>query len=276
MLCTNPCRSSFALKRAHSSDYLSTMGKYEFNMQRLYLRHILADGARIEADRGQANYLLNVLRLKDGDYVLVFNGADGEWLAKIQSSGRRACTLQLMEQTRAQTERNDLIYMFAPLKHARLDYMVQKAVEMGAGSLLPVMTQHTQSSRVNVERMEANVIEAAEQCGVLSVPEVMTPQTLKDILASWPETQPGRRLLFCDEGEETDNPLLSLVQLKESGQQSLAILIGPEGGFSDEERTLLRGLDFVTAIPLGPRILRADTAAVAALAVVQATVGDWK
>jgi 16S rRNA (uracil1498-N3)-methyltransferase len=252
------------------------MAKYEFKMQRLYLRHILADGARIETDRGQANYLLNVLRLKDGDYVQVFNGSDGEWLAKIQSGGRRECALQLMEKTREQTEPNDLIYMFAPLKHARLDYMVQKAVEMGAGSLLPVMTQHTQASRVNVERMEANVIEAAEQCGILSVPKVLPPQALKDVLTVWPEAHPDRKLLFCDEGETSNNPLLTLVQLKESGPPPLAILIGPEGGFSEDERGLLKSLDFVTAIPLGPRILRADTAAVAALAIVQATAGDWK
>jgi len=252
------------------------MAKYEFNMQRLFLRHILADGARIEADRGQANYLLNVLRLKDGDYVLVFNGSDGEWLAKIASSGRRDCALQLMERTRDQTSRNDLLYLFAPLKHARLDYMVQKAVEMGVGSLKPVMTQHTQASRINLERMEANVIEAAEQCGVLSVPEVLAPQPLSDVLDVWTEAQPGRRLLFCDESEGSNNPLLTLAQLKEAGPQPLAVLIGPEGGFSEDERNRLRGLDFVTPIPLGPRILRADTAAVAALTVVQATVGDWR
>ena len=252
------------------------MGKYEFNMQRLFLRHILADGARIEADRSQANYLLNVLRLKDGDYVLVFNGSDGEWLAKISSTSRRECALQLMERTREQTERNDLMYMFAPLKHARLDYMVQKAVEMGVGSLKPVMTQHTQSSRINLERMEANVIEAAEQCGVLSVPEVLAPQPLKDVLAVWGEAQPGRKLLFCDEAEGSDNPLLTLAQMKEAGPPPLAVLIGPEGGFSEEERSSLRSFDFVTPIPLGPRILRADTAAVAALTVVQATLGDWR
>lgn len=245
-------------------------------MQRLFLRHILAEGARIDADRGQANYLLNVLRLKDGDYVLVFNGNDGEWLAKIHASGRKACALQLVERTREQTVPNDLIYMFAPLKHARLDYMVQKAVEMGAGSLLPVMTQHTQASRVNVERMEANVIEASEQCGVLSVPGVLPPQSLRDVLTVWPEAHPGRKLLFCDEGETTDNPLLTLIQMKENGPPPLAVLIGPEGGFSEDERSLLRNLEFVTPIPLGPRILRADTAAVAALTMVQATVGDWK
>ncbi len=245
-------------------------------MQRLFLRHILAEGARIEADRSQANYLMNVLRMKDGDYLLVFNGNDGEWLAKIASSSRRDCALQIMECTREQTERNDLIYLFAPLKHARLDYMVQKAVEMGVGSLQPVMTQHTQSSRVNLERMEANVIEAAEQCGVLSIPEVLGPQSLKDVLTEWPGLHPGRRLLFCDEAEGSHNPLLTLAQMKEAGPQPLAVLIGPEGGFSEEERAQLRDLEFVTAIPLGPRILRADTAAVAALTVIQATVGDWR
>ncbi len=252
------------------------MGKYEYKMQRLFLRHVLAEGARIEADRSQANYLMNVLRMKDGDYLLVFNGNHGEWLAKISSGSRRDCTLQVMERTREQTEHNDLIYLFAPLKHARLDYMVQKAVEMGVGSLQPVMTQHTQSSRINLERMEANVIEAAEQCGILSIPEVIGPQTLKDVLAEWPQMHPDRRLLFCDEAEGTHNPLLTLAQMKEAGPQPLAVIVGPEGGFSDDERSHLRGLDFVTAIPLGPRILRADTAAVAALTIIQATVGDWR
>ncbi|QFT33793.1 Ribosomal RNA small subunit methyltransferase E [Labrenzia sp. THAF82] len=275
---SNRVKSAFdrALKPSQSNAYVRTMGKYDFKMQRLFLRHILADGARIEADRGQANYLMNVLRLKDGDYVLVFNGSDGEWLAKISSNSRRDCALQLMERTRDQTERNDLMYMFAPLKHARLDYMVQKAVEMGAGSLKPVMTQHTQASRVNLERMEANVIEAAEQCGVLSIPEVLAPQPLKDVLDVWSQAQPGRKLLFCDEGEGTDNPLMTLAQLKEAGPNPLAVLVGPEGGFSDEERQELRAMEFVVPIPLGPRILRADTAAVAALTVIQATLGDWR
>ncbi|MTH99775.1 16S rRNA (uracil(1498)-N(3))-methyltransferase [Roseibium sp. RKSG952] len=251
------------------------MGKYEFKLQRLFLRHVLADGASIEADRGQANYLLNVLRLKDGDQVLVFNGSDGEWLASIKATGRKACVLNLERQTRVQTPVNDLHYLFAPLKHARLDYMVQKAVEMGAGTLRPVFTQHTQSTRINLERMEANVIEAAEQCGVLAVPSVSEPVSLKELVETWPGMDPGRRLLFCDEGEETHNPLLELAALAEAGPAPLALLIGPEGGFSEEERALLRAQLFVVPIPLGPRILRADTAAVAALAVIQATLGDW-
>lgn len=251
------------------------MSKYDFKMQRLFLRHILADGARVEADRGQANYLLNVLRLTDGDSILVFNGSDGEWRAEVRATGRKACVLELREQTRPQTPAGNLDYLFAPLKHARLDYMVQKAVEMGAGRLRPVMTQHTQSSRINLERMEANVIEAAEQCGVISVPAVSDLVALKDLLATWPDSDPTRRLLFCDEGEATHSPMSVLADLAETGPTPLAVLIGPEGGFSVEERAMLRALPFVTVIPLGPRILRADTAAVAALAVIQATLGDW-
>ena len=258
-----------------AAGYLQRMAKHEFRMQRLFLRHVLAYGARIEADRGQSNYLLNVLRLKDGDHVLVFNGTDGEWLAKIQTAGRRDCALQLVECTREQTARTDLVYLFAPLKHARLDYMVQKAVEMGAGALKPVITQHTQVTRVNLERMEANVIEAAEQCGVIAIPDVLAPQPLKDVLASWEEAHPGRQLFFCDEGERTNNPMETLLALKTDTPVAAAVLIGPEGGFSEDERSLLKSLEFVTPIPLGPRILRADTAAVAALAVVQAALGDW-
>lgn len=245
-------------------------------MQRLFLRHILADGASVEADRSQANYLLNVLRMKEGDEILVFNGSDGEWLAGIRATGRKACHLDLIRQVRPQVPLTDIQYLFAPLKHARLDYVVQKAVEMGAGAIRPVFTQHTQTSRVNLERMEANVIEAAEQCGVIAVPPVLEPLSLRDLLAQWQTSEPGRRLLFCDEGEESQNPLLALADLAERGSASLAILIGPEGGFSDEERSLLRSLPFVQPIPLGPRILRADTAAVAAFAVVQATLGDWR
>lgn len=252
------------------------MTRYDYKMQRLFLRHILAAGASIEADRAQANYLINVLRMADGAEVLVFNGSDGEWLARLNVQGRRACTIELVEQVREQTVPVDLQYLFAPLKHARLDYMVQKAVEMGASALRPVMTQHTQASRVNLERMEANVIEAAEQCGIISVPSVLEPRPLKDLIAGWGMADPARRLLFCDEAEGTHNPLPELARLAEHGPQPLAVLIGPEGGFSEEERALLRAQPFVTPIPLGPRILRADTAAVAALTVIQAALGDWQ
>jgi 16S rRNA (uracil1498-N3)-methyltransferase len=251
------------------------MPRYEFKMQRLFVRHMLAEGASVETDRSQANYLLNVLRMKDGDELLVFNGKDGEWRAGIRATGRKACNLDLIEPVRAQANGIDLRYLFAPLKHARLDYMVQKAVEMGAGSLQPVMTQFTQASRVNLERMEGNVIEAAEQCGVLAIPDIREPVKLAELLRSWDKIEAGRRLLFCDEGEETQNPLPALNRLSDFKRAPLALLIGPEGGFSPEERELLRSSDFVIPIPLGPRILRADTAAVAALALVQATLGDW-
>ncbi|MBA4612100.1 16S rRNA (uracil(1498)-N(3))-methyltransferase [Stappia taiwanensis] len=248
------------------------MPRYEFRMQRLFLPADLRAGEPVSADRAQANYLLNVLRLKDGDQVLVFNGRDGEWRAALSVEGRKQLSLVPVDQTRPQTPVPDLHYLFAPIKHARLDYMVQKAVEMGAGTLRPVVTRHTQSSRVNLERMRSNVIEACEQCGVIAVPEVCEPEPLARVLERWAEAGDGRRLVFCDEGEATQNPLPALKNLAPG---PLAVLIGPEGGFSEEERATLRARDFVTPVPLGPRVLRADTAAVAALAVIQAVIGDW-
>lgn len=249
------------------------MPRYEFRMQRLFVEFDLGPGASLPLDRAQSNYLLNVLRLKDGDEVLLFNGRDGEWRAAIRQEGRKQASLVAGERTRAQAPLPDLHYLFAPLKHARLDYMTQKAVEMGAGVLRPVVTRHTQSARVNLERMRANAVEACEQCGVLGLPEIREPVSLAELLDGWEASEPGRRLVFCDEGEASQNPLDALQGL-ECGP--LAVLIGPEGGFSEDERSLLRSLSFVTPMPLGPRVLRADTAAVAALAVVQAVIGDWR
>ena len=246
----------------------------DFRLQRLFVHGPLRAGGRIEATRDHANYLLNVLRKDVGDPLLLFNGEAGEWKAVIAEATRRSCVLEIREQTRPQDPLPDVHYLFAPLKQGRLDYMVQKAVEMGAGAIRPVMTRHTQASRVNTERMQANVIEAAEQCGILAVPKVREPDDLKHVLDVWPGAEPGRRLLYCDEHEATNNPLDILAGLPKGGP--LAVLIGPEGGFSEEERLVLRSKPFVTAIPLGPRILRADTAAVAALAVIQATLGDWR
>jgi 16S rRNA (uracil1498-N3)-methyltransferase len=250
----------------------NAMARYDFRLQRLYLRSALREGGDVEVDREQANYLLNVLRLGAGDRLLVFNGHDGEWLAEVCPAGRRACRLAIVECTRPQTPASTLDWFFAPLKHARLDYMVQKAVEMGVGRLRPVITRHTQVGRVNLERMQANVIEAAEQCGVISIPEVLEPVDLKHLLDTWHVHEGDRRILFCDEHEETTNPVDILRALAPS---PLAVLIGPEGGFAEDERAILRSKSWVTPIPLGPRILRADTAAVAALAVVQAVLGDW-
>lgn len=245
------------------------MPRYEFRMQRLHVDGDLGEGRVIEADRAQANYLVNVLRLKDGAEVLLFNGRDGEWRAQVAVTGRKQASLHCVAQTRPQAPAPDLHYLFAPLKHARLDYMVQKAVEMGAGVLQPVLTQHTQVHKPGLDRMKANAVEAAEQCGILAIPEIGEPVKLDRLLAGW---ESGRRLVFCDEAAEGNNPLPILSDLKD---ERFGLLIGPEGGFSEEERRQLHALPFVTAIPLGPRILRADTAAVAAMAVLQAARGDW-
>ncbi len=238
-------------------------------MQRLYIDQPLALDAMVEPTSAQTHYLLNVLRMGEGTRVLIFNGRDGEWRARLTVSKKRVI-LTPLEITRPQPAKSDLHFLFAPLKVGRMDYLVQKAVEMGAGVLQPVMTQHVQGKIGNLEKIRANALEAAEQCGILSLPEVHEPVRLGALLENW---RKERALIYCDEGESGQNPvpILSGIQKKR-----LALLVGPEGGFSDEERKLLRGLDFVTPIPLGPRILRADTAAVAALAVVQAVIGDWR
>jgi 16S rRNA (uracil1498-N3)-methyltransferase len=240
-----------------------------YKLQRLFIDAPLSAGATIETDRGQANYLLNVLRMKDGAELLVFNGRDGEWRAALEPKGKRAATLRATALERPQPATPDLVYAFAPLKTGRLDYMVQKAVEMGAGVLQPVITQHTQQPRLNMAKVRSNALEAAEQCGVLALPDCREPIRFDAFVDGWDQ---ARSLVFCDEDHETDNPLERLAPLR---GRPLGLLIGPEGGFSDAERARLRALAFVTAIPLGPRILRADTAAVAALAVLQAAAGDW-
>lgn len=240
-----------------------------YRMQRLFVGDALAGGQAFEASKEHFHYLANVLRMAEGDGVLLFNGRDGEWRADLSLPTRKRLLLTPVEQTRPQPAPSDLHYLFAPLKVGRLDYLVQKAVEMGAGVLQPVMTQHVQGKITSLERLEANAVEAAEQCGILAIPQVAAPKKLDDLLADWPH---DRRIVFCDEGHGSQNPLPVLQKIEE---RKLALLVGPEGGFSDEERARLRNLDFVTAIPLGPRILRADTAAVAALAVIQAAIGDW-
>ncbi|MBD9371170.1 16S rRNA (uracil(1498)-N(3))-methyltransferase [Rhizobium sp. ARZ01] len=241
-----------------------------YRMQRLFVEADLSRGRAFEASKDQFHYLANVLRAEEGSDVLVFNGRDGEWRAQLSYPTRKRLLLTATEQTRPQPAPSDLHYLFAPLKVGRLDYLVQKAVEMGAGLLQPVMTQHVQGKITSLERIEANVIEAAEQCGILAIPQVTAPRRLEDLLPDWPS---DRRIIYCDEGHDSQNPLPTLNAIRES---KLALLVGPEGGFSDGERSLLRALPFVTPIPLGPRILRADTAAVAALAVIQAAIGDWK
>ncbi|EJN03179.1 16S rRNA (uracil(1498)-N(3))-methyltransferase [Phyllobacterium sp. YR531] len=240
-----------------------------YKMQRLYVTDDLKQGRRSELPPEAVNYLANVLRMRDGDEILVFNGRDGEWRAVLRFESKKKLHLEPVGLTREQPVTPDLIYCFAPLKQGRLDYLVQKAVEMGAGILQPVITQHTQVGRIGIERIEANAIEASEQCGVLAIPSTREPLKLEKLLDEW---DPVRRLIFCDEGHDTHNPLPLLQSLPKT---PLGVIIGPEGGFSEQERNSLRKLPFVTAIPLGQRILRADTAAVAALALIQATIGDW-
>ncbi len=262
------------------------LARYDFRSPRLHLEATLISGAEIGLGKSQAHYLQNVLRLKPGDRVLVFNGRDGEWRAALSGAGKRAA-LTLQEPTRGQTLPLDLHYLFAPLKHERLDYMVQKAVEMGVSHLQPVLTQHAQVQRINIERMRANAIEAAEQCGVLTVPEVSEPLGFGRALAA---RKPDRLLVFCDEDAEVKDPVAALsaarpkpgaaVPLAAAGEARatppLAVLVGPEGGFSDAERAAVLKEPNVVRLALGPRILRADTAAVAALTLVQAVLGDWR
>jgi 16S rRNA (uracil1498-N3)-methyltransferase len=247
------------------------MAGYDFNAPRLFVDAALQSGARIALDRGQANYLLNVLRLKTGDTVLIFNGRDGEWRAELSVEGRKAADLVCAELTREQSAASDIVYAFAPLKHARLDYMVQKAVEMGAGVLQPILTQRTQSSRVNLERMRSNVIEATEQCGILSIPEVRGEENLERFLK---DLAKERLVVFCDEDAPVSNPVQALAKLGNI-QAGLVVIVGPEGGFTDQERALVAAHERCVCVSLGPRILRADTAAVAALAIVQSVLGDW-
>ena len=247
------------------------MPELDFSSPRLFVDAPLQEGARIELERNQSNYLGNVLRLGSGEKILVFNGRDGEWQAQIEGR-KRPDSLTIVTRTRPQDRLPDIAYVFAPLKHARLDYIVQKAVEMGASMLQPVVTRHTQVSRVNGERMRANVIEAAEQCGILSLASVGDPVPLDRYLA---RRRPERLLVFCDEAAEVRNPVQAL-QRDLAASDGIDILIGPEGGFAEEERALLLRQPKTLRLSLGPRILRADTAGVAALALVQAALGDWR
>ena len=240
-----------------------------YKLQRLYLDASLAEGAVVSLGREQAHYLMTVLRLGDGAEVLVFNGRDGEYGAVLRPEGRKAASLVISAQTREQAPRPRLDFLFAPLKVGRLDYLVQKATEMGVGRITPVFTDHTQLHKVNAARLEANILEAAEQCGNLSIPELAEAVKLEALLADW---DAARRIIFCNESQAGNNPAEILSRITE---RDLALLVGPEGGFSEREREILTALPFVTPIPLGPRILRADTAAVAALTAVQMTIGDW-
>jgi 16S rRNA (uracil1498-N3)-methyltransferase len=235
---------------------------------RIHLDAALSAAIEIELPRDQAHYLTAVLRLAGGDPVSVFNTRDGEWLSYLTAVSKKRTTLRIERRLAEVSPPPDIDYVFAPLKHARLDYVVQKATELGVRRLRPVITQRTVAERVNLERMRANVIEASEQCNLVYVPEVTEPVRLAKLIESW---EPGRALVYCDETAVIVDPLEALKPLRAPA----AVLIGPEGGFTPEEKALLKSLPYVTAVSLGPRIMRADTAAVAALTLVQAMLGDW-
>ena len=239
-------------------------------LPRLFLETPLDAGAELALDKDQTNHLINVLRRGAGDNCVVFNGRDGAFLAEIVQVSKKLVSLRLIEQSAEQTPANDLWFGFAPIK--RLDYEIQKATEMGAGIIQPVITRYVQNPRLNPSKLRAHAIEAAQQCEVLSVPEIAPEVGFDKLLSGWQDAHGDRTLIFCDEAAASSSPLETLNGLK---GKRLGLLIGPEGGFADEERDRLLASDFVVPISLGPRILRADTAAVAALALIQAAAGDW-
>lgn len=236
---------------------------------RLYVEAALDEGARAVPTEGQAHYLLHVMRAKAGDRVSLFNGRDGEWLAAIADVTKKSCVLICAKQIRPQSDVPDVWLCFAPIKKTPADYVVQKATELGVSALMPVFTRRTIVTRINGERMAANAIEAAEQSDRLTVPGIREAVTLEKLLKEWP---PGRRMIFCDEGGDAQPIADALSQIKKG---SFAILTGPEGGFDPVERDRIRSCPFVVPVTLGPRILRADTAALASLAILQALLGDW-
>ncbi len=235
---------------------------------RLYVEHPLGQGQSVDLTREQAHYLFGVMRLAVGGQVALFNGKDGEWLAEVAEAGKRGGVLRCVEQTKPLQLPPDLWFLFAPIKKARTDFIVEKAAEMGAARIMPVQTEFTNSERIRQDRLQAHAVEAAEQCGGTFVPEVADLQRLDRVLDAWPE---GRQLMFCNEAE-----VGSALRLA-ANEKGLpwAILIGPEGGFSDRERARLTALPYAHVVSLGPRILRADTAAVASLTMWQQALGDW-
>jgi 16S rRNA (uracil1498-N3)-methyltransferase len=250
-------------------------------MIRLFVPQDLAAGAQVEPSEEQSRYLLAVMRLQPGDELLLFNGRDGEWLVKVSAVSKRGCRLTAERQMRPQALGPDLDLLIALVKRNRLETVVEKATELGARRIRLVITRRTQADHTNVSRLQAIATEAAEQTGRLDVPQVLDPVKLEKLLDGWDE---GRRLMFCDEagddpsadwGGDKGRARPGLEALAGQARGPWALLIGPEGGFAPEERARLRALDQVTPVTLGPRILRADTAAISALTLWQAALGDW-
>ena len=234
------------------------------SLPRLFVRTALSEGASVDLDAAQANYLGNVMRLKEGAELLLFDGVSGEWLARIADAGKKRMTLSVEQRTRELEAVPDVWLAFAPVKRTQTDWLVEKATELGAARLQPVMTQRTVAERVKLERLEAIAIEAAEQCGRTVLPEIEQPRPLAQFLKD-----ERRAIYFADEnGGEPASASFN------SGPAT--ILVGPEGGFTDQEREAIRGHSNAVAISLGPRILRAETAALAALAAYMAVAGDWR
>ncbi len=237
---------------------------------RLFTTNLLQKTALIDLTKEQAHYLVNVMRRKEGDAVAVFNGIDGEWRAFITSYSRKHCQLQIIQQTRLQTNNPDIWLCFAPVKNAPIQNIIQKATELGVKTMQPVLTKHTIVTKVNVSRLSLVAIEAAEQCGRITVPEIMEVITLDKMLANWDE---NRQLILCDESGGGTSMVTALLKLNKGGKY--AVLIGPEGGFAQSEFAILRNHPYIIPVGMGPRILRADTAAIVALAGVFSILGDW-
>ena len=234
---------------------------------RLFLEHQLSDGNSVVLSRKQANYIFNVMRLNTGDELRIFNSSDGEWLSTVQEKSKTSGVLLCLKKLAVSFKPSDIWFIFAPIKKTRTDFIVEKVTEMGASKIVPVITDHSNTGRISRDRLQAHAIEAAEQCGTNFVPKVSELKKLSDILASWSRS---RTIWFCDETKQNIN---NFEMIKTKGPS--AILIGPEGGFSERERCSLLAKEFVHSISLGPRILRADTAAVVALTLWQLNNGDW-
>ncbi|PCI89099.1 MAG: 16S rRNA (uracil(1498)-N(3))-methyltransferase [Hyphomicrobiales bacterium] len=243
--------------------------KQNHKLPRLYVTQAIEAQVLLPLDQDQWHYVRNVMRLVDGDDMMIFNGQHGEWRASLVYETKKRICLKPMLQTKLQPTQPELLYAFAPLKKGRLDYMIQKATELGASLLQPVLTDYTDNHKINLQKLAANAVEAAEQCTMLSVPQVAAPLKFDNFLAQFSKTH---QIIFCDEAAPTASPISLIAAL---AGQKICVLVGPEGGFSDDERQALLALEQVTTISLGPRIMRADTAAIAALTLVQATIGDW-